>query len=96
MQYDDCAFWQCFQCRQHAVEIEPMCFRVVIRVLVDLEAGALKDTPMVCPAGVADDNFGVGLNVSQEVGTDFKGACAAQGLNGKGAPGNGQFVVLAK
>ena len=67
--------------REHAVEVEAARRRVVVRVAVDREAGALEQRAVVLPAGIADPDLRAGREPAQEIGADLEAAGAAQRLH---------------
>src|SRR5205085_10824478 len=71
----------------HAVEVNALAGGVVVRVVVDLEAGALEQRAVVLPARVADQHVRVGVQALQEIGAHLQAARAADRLHGGDAPG---------
>ena len=85
VQYDDRAGGQVLQRGDHAVEIQPVRRRVVVRIGVDGEPGAFEQRAMVLPGRVADPHLRARRETAQKIGADLERAGAAQRLNGDDA-----------
>ena len=82
VQHDDGAGRRGGQLGDHRVEGDAAGGRVVVRVLLDGEAGVGEQRAVVLPARVADQHLGVGMQALEEIGADLQAAGAAQGLDG--------------
>ena len=93
VQRHDGAVGRGLQCGQHGVKADAASFRVVVGIGIDVETGAGEQRAVVFPAGVADEHGGVGVQLFQEVGTQFQTAGAAHGLHrDHAARGDGLMV----
>src|SRR5690606_2736181 len=94
VQHHNRALGQRTQGADHALVVEPAGCGIVIRVGFYRKACAFKQSAVVFPAWVADDDFGVGLEPFEEIGADFKGACTAQRLCCQSAAGSQQRAAV--
>ena len=85
-----------FQRIEHTGEIYAARIGVVVRVVIDDEAGGFEQRPVVLPAGVADVDLRIRRKTLEEICTEFEGACAAQRLRGDRALGSDDLAVCTK
>ncbi len=82
VQHDDGAGRRRGQLGDHRVERDAARGGVVVRVLLDGEAGVGEQGAVVLPARVADQHLGVGAQALEEIGAHLQAAGAAERLDG--------------
>ena len=85
MQHHHRAGGQAVQAFLHGREIHAVGGSVVVRVVLDREAGVFEQGAVVLPARVADPHVVGGAELAQEVRAQFQAAGTAQRLHGHGA-----------
>ena len=81
VQQDDGAGGRSSQVSQHAVEVHTALGCIVVAVVFNRETGAGEQRAVVFPAGVGDQDFGVGVELFEKVGANFQAAGAANALH---------------
>ena len=81
VEQDNAALGHSLDVGNHAIEVEANGVLVVVPVLLDLEAGVLEDSGVVCPRGVGDvDGLRVRVVALEEGAADAKGTGTGDGL----------------
>ena len=81
VQHHHGALWCCIERGEHAVKVDVFFAGVVVSVSFDCETRVGKQTAMVFPARVRNQDLGFGVQVAQKISADFQAACAAQTLH---------------
>ena len=81
VQHDDRCRRQAAQTCQHLIEADAVRLGVVIGIVVDGKAGALKQCPMVLPARIADPDLRFRDEATQQIGTDLERTGTAKRLH---------------
>ena len=94
------AFGRSIQGSQHAVKVHatqaPIGAGIKVGIGFDHKTGIGEQGAVVFPTRVADQHFGTGVELLQEVGTDFEATRAAHGLHGGHPVGGDGFRARAK
>lgn len=81
VEQEDAALGGSLDVGEHALEVKTDGLRVIVPVLLDLEAGVLEDGAVVGPRGVGDvDLLGAGVESLEEGSTDPEGTSTRDGL----------------
>ena len=96
VQRDDRAGRCAVERREHRVEVDAALGRVVVRVVLDDEAGAFEQGAMVLPARVADQHLCAGIHPLEEIGADLQRTGAADRLRRGDASGLDSLAVGSK
>ena len=96
VQQHDAARRQRAQRVEHRVEAHAAARRVVVRIAVDLEAGALEHRAVVVPGRVADPDLARREEAVDELGADAQAAARADRLDRRDAPARHGLVPGAE
>ena len=96
VQQHDALGGQAAQRGEHRVELQAAGGGVVVRIGVDLEAGAFEHRAMVVPGRIADPDFACRQPALQEVRADLQPAARAHGLQRCDAVALQRFVIRAE